>query len=82
MNGELNELYNKLHTDLEVFKGIMTERWTNHARRADRLEKHIEGIFKSIDSVKGIRGEMLFHRYLLGGVILSGIVLGLWIKGA
>ena len=51
MNGEILELYNKLHTDLETFKATMVERWNNHAARGDRIDVKITEIFKKLNDL-------------------------------
>ena len=51
MNGELLELYNKVHSHLETFKAVMEERWKNHANRDDRIDRNVENIVNKLDGL-------------------------------
>ena len=91
MNGELTELLNELDKRFIAFTSKMEERWKNHdVNSRDRWltvdGKHtkntqqIEGIFKRIDDIRGLKREVELHRTLIVMVIIGGIVLGVWIR--
>ena len=83
MNGDILEFYNKIHTELEVFKGIMEERWKNHANREDEVKEALKQMNKTIINLPKrcpFRLEISLHRYLIVSVIIIGIVVGYMIK--
>ena len=60
MNGELNELYNKIKTELEVVKAIYRERSEVMTRQVDDLMKKFEEERNKIESLPcAVRGEKI-----------------------
>lgn len=91
MNGDMNELYNKLKTEFEVLRAIVNERWKAHNVQTEQewgaanekiadIRSKITAILKKTDELKGIRNEVIVHRLLIIIVILSGIVFGIWMR--
>ena len=79
MNGDLTELYNKLHTDLKVLERIMEERWKNHATRGEEIGKNIANIYTKLNGldckghkerIKGLDIRVGWLYVLLGSILL------------
>jgi len=91
MNGETLQLYNKLKESFAILKTQFDERWRAHDissqgrakdyyERFDGIKDAITSLTNKIDDVKPLHSKVAMLEKLVVGVIVIGILLGVWVR--